>query len=318
VRIVALGVRRARSTPVPLAAFIRRERPDVLLTAMEIPSLVAVLSARLAGGRLKVVAGIRHVFSMRLALARTWQDRALRWAAPWAYRRAAAVIAVSDYVADDLAATAGVDRARIFRIYNPVPPDILERASVPLHDPLFLPGAPPVVIGIGRLVQEKDFATLVRAFAIVRRSANARLLILGEGSLRAELTALAAELGIADGFDLPGHVDNPYPYVRGSAVFVSSSISEAFGMAILEALACGTPVVGTDCPGGPAEILDHGRHGALVPVGRPDLMAEAILQALAAPRRSSALQARAAQFDIEATTTAYLSVLLPPETANED
>jgi glycosyltransferase involved in cell wall biosynthesis len=310
VRVVDLKVPRIRYAPFRLARFLRRERPDVLLSAMDITNVVAVLAARLAGRPERVVVSIRDLWSIRLAKAATWQERSLRWIGPWAHRRAAAVIAVSDYVADDLAAAAEVPRGRIFRIYNPVLPDIHRRAAEPLDDPLFVTGAPPVILGIGRLEEQKDFPSLIRAFAILRRSTDARLVILGDGSLRSELVALAASLGVGDSVSLPGFARNPYPYLRKAAVFALSSAWEAFGVVVVEALALGAPVVSTDCPGGPAEILDHGRFGRLVPVGRPELMATAIRQTLADPPDRADLQARAASFDLESTASAYLEVLL--------
>jgi glycosyltransferase involved in cell wall biosynthesis len=310
VRVIDLKASRIRYALFRLVRFLRRERPDALLSAMDMTNAVAVLAARLAGRPKRVVVSIRDLWSIRLAKAPTWQERSLKLIGPWAYRRAAAVIAVSEYVADDLAASVGMPRGRIVRIYNPVLPDILQRAAEPLNDPLFLPGAPPVILGIGRLEEQKDFASLIRTFAILRRSIDARLVILGDGSLRGELAGLAAKLGVGDSVSLPGFAKNPYPYLRKAAVFVLSSAWEAFGVVVIEALALGTPVVSTDCPGGPAEILAHGRHGRLVPVGQPESMAAAIRRTLSDPPDRTALQARAAAFDLELTAAAYLDVLL--------
>ena len=309
VRVVDLKAPRIRYALFRLARFLRRERPDVLLSAMDMTNVVAVLAARLAGGPKRVVVSIRDLWSIRMAKAPTWQERSLRWIGPWAHRRAAAVIAVSDYVADDLAAAAGVPRGQIFRIYNPVLPGIHQRAAERLDDPVFAPGAPPVILGIGRLEEQKDFASLIRAFAILGQSIDAQLVILGEGSLRGDLVALAASLGVGDRVLLPGFVKNPYPFLQKAAVFALSSAWEAFGVVVIEALALGTPVVSTDCPGGPAEILERGRFGRLVPVGQPELMAAAIRQTLADPPDRAALQVRATAFDLESTASAYLEVL---------
>jgi glycosyltransferase involved in cell wall biosynthesis len=311
VRVVDLKARRTRYAPFLLARFLRREQPDVLLSAMDIPNMVAVLAARLAGRPKRVVVSIRSVWSIRLAKASTWQERSLRWIGPWVHRRAAAVIAVSDYVANDFAVAAALPRGRICRIYNPVLPDIHRRAAEPLDDPQFAPGAPPVILGIGRLEEVKDFASLIRAFAILRQQqhVDARLVILGDGSLRGELLALRASLGLDDSVSLPGFINNPYPYLRNAAVFALSSTREAFGIVVIEALALGIPVVSTDCPGGPAEILERGRFGRMVRVGRPELMAAAIRQTLADPPDRAALQARAAAFDLESAARDYLEVL---------
>jgi glycosyltransferase involved in cell wall biosynthesis len=310
VRVVELGARRLRQAPLRLARFIRRERPDVLMSGQDMSNVVAVIAGRLAGRPRRIVASIHDLFSARLRIAPTWQERSLKWIGPWAYRRADLVIAVSDAVADDLAAATGVPRTRIRRIYNPVPGDILDRARQPLEDPLFRPGAPPVVIGIGRLAPEKGFDTLIRAFALLRQRRAARLLILGEGTLRGELEALAAALGVADSVALPGFVANPYPYLLRSAAFVLSSTREGFSVVIVEALACGTPVVSTDCPGGPPEILGRGRHGRLVPVGDAAAMADAIAATLQHPPDPAPLRRRAAEFELEAAVSAYLAALL--------
>ena len=312
VRVVDLKALRIRYALFRLAGFLRRERPDVLLSAMDMTNVVAVLAARLAGKPERVVVSIRDMWSIRLAKAPTLQERSLKWIGPWAYGNAAAVIAVSDQVANDLAASAGVPRERIVRIYNPVLPNILQRSEERLDDPMFGPSAPPVILSMGRLEEQKDFATLIRAFAILRQTVVARLVILGDGSLRADLSALAVGLGVSDSVSLPGHANNPYPYLRKSAAFVLSSAWEAFGVVVIEALACGTPVVSTNCPGGPAEILDGGRYGPLVPVGDADAMASALRQILAHPPSPQSLQARAAAFNLEATATAYLDVLLGP------
>lgn len=310
VAIVDLKAPRGRTAVFALAAFLRKERPDVLLSALDPPNVVAIAAAKLARVNTRVVVSIRYVLSNRIARAKTWQDRSLRWVAPWAYRNAAAIIAVSDGVADDLAAVTGIPRERMTRIYNPAMPDILERARQPLDCPEFEPGAPPVILGVGRLVEDKDFATLVKAFAELRKTVDAQLVILGEGSLRDDLTSLCQELGVSDRVSLPGFINNPYPYFQRAAVFVLSSACEAFGVVIIEALACGTPVVSTDCPGGPAEILGDGKYGMLVPVGRPDIMATAIERTLATASAPELRQARAAEFDLEAVASAYLSVLL--------
>jgi glycosyltransferase involved in cell wall biosynthesis len=312
VRIFDLKAPRVRYAMLKLAAFLRRERPDVLLSAMDMSNVTAVLAARLAGRPERVVVSVRNMWSIQLARAPTWQERSLKWFGPWAYRRADAVIAVSDQVADNLAVSAGVPRERIVRIYNPVLPDILRRAEQPLDDPLFAPNAPPVILGIGRLEEQKDFATLIRAFAVLRQRIEVRLVILGDGALRSDLIALAASLGVSDSVSLPGFAKNPYPYLSKAAVFVLSSAWEAFGVVIIEALACGTPVVSTDCPGGPAEILDRGRYGPLVPVGDAVAMADTVQRILASPPSRQMLQVRAAQFDLEATASAYLAVLLGP------
>jgi glycosyltransferase involved in cell wall biosynthesis len=173
-------------------------------------------------------------------------------------------------------------------------------------------------MGAGRLVRQKDFPTLVRAFAQARRRRPLRLLIAGgadnparTAERQAELATLAGELGVAGDVELPGHVANPVALMARAGVFALSSAWEGFGNVLVEALACGTPVVSTDCPSGPAEILAGGRFGRLVPVADPAAMAAAIEATLAAPPDPGPLRARAQDFSAERAADAYLALLLP-------
>jgi glycosyltransferase involved in cell wall biosynthesis len=173
-----------------------------------------------------------------------------------------------------------------------------------------------VVLGVGSLSARKDFATLVRAFARLRAERSCRLVILGQAATpkktdeqRAELTALAAGLGVAADVDLPGFVANPFAYMARAAVFVLSSVFEGLPGALIQAMACGTPVVSTDCPSGPAEILDGGRFGALVPVGDDRALAAAIATTLERPITAATLQARAAMFSVDRAVDRYLDLM---------
>jgi len=177
-----------------------------------------------------------------------------------------------------------VPRARIDMILNPViTPDLHALGASPLSHPWFAPGQPPVVVGIGRLERQKDFPTLIRAVARVRRSRPVRLLILGEGGKRPALEALVHELGLEEDVALPGFVENPYAYLARAQVFALSSIFEGLPTVLIEALALGTPVVATDCRTGPREILDDGRLGRLVAMAQPEALAAAIAETLDRP-----------------------------------
>jgi glycosyltransferase involved in cell wall biosynthesis len=160
-------------------------------------------------------------------------------------------------------------------------------------------------LGAGRHTQQKDFPTLIKAFSKVRQNTKCRLCLLGKGELSDEYVALADRLGIEDSFELLGYVDNPYKYMRGADLFVLSSIWEGFGNVIVEAMACGTPIVSTDCPSGPAEILDEGEYGSLVPVGDSEKMAEAIISSLENPTSPDKVQRRAEEFSDEQILPQY-------------
>jgi glycosyltransferase involved in cell wall biosynthesis len=309
VRLVDLGASRVLRSIGPLAGYLRRERPRVLVSSMGHANLVAVWAARLAGRITPVVVTEHNTLSQeaqheRRLAGRLW-PHLLRTFYPWA----TTVVAVSRGAADDLARTSGLPRDRVEVVYNPViTPTMMALArKVPDH-PWFAPGQPPVILGVGRLTRQKDFFTLVRAFAEVRRRRPVRLVILGEGEDRPALEALAGELGLADEVALPGFQENALAYMAGSAVFALSSAWEGLPTVLIEALAAGARVVSTDCPSGPREILQEGRLGALVPVGDSAALAAAILEALERPARAAPLDALT-PFTRDASVDHYLRVI---------
>jgi len=213
-------------------------------------------------------------------------------------------------VADELVERCGVDREAIQVIPNPVVvPELDARAGEPLDHPWFQPGAPPVVLGVGRLKVQKDFAGLMAAFAEVRAKQQCRLVILGEGPERERLEALRDSLGLTDDIDLPGYVLNPYPYMKRASLFVLSSRWEGLPGVLIEAMAVGCPVISTDCPAGPREILSDGELAPLVPCESPTALGSAIAAALETPPDTERLRRRAAQFTLEAAVRRYRKVL---------
>ena len=283
VRVVDLRRARVATALVPLALYLRRQRPRALLSTLEHANVAALLARRFAPG-VRVV--VREANTVSASLIR---DGALSAPLLWAMRRtypgADAAIAVSSGVARALIDTLGVPEERVAVIRNPVlTPRVKEGGAHAPEHPWFAPGAPPVVLGVGRLTPQKRFDTLFQAFATVRKRTPCRLVILGEGELRGELERLAEGLGIAGDVDLPGFVDNPFGYMARAGAFVLSSAYEGLPNVLIQALSFGTPVVSTDCPSGPDEILDGGRLGALVPVGDAAAMADAIVTALARSR----------------------------------
>lgn len=227
------------------------------------------------------------------------------------YPTADAIVGVSDGVSDDLAAVANIPRSRITTIYNPVvTPDIEHLAAQPVDHPWFAPDQPPVVLAVGRLVEEKDFATLVRAFARLRdNNVSARLVLLGDGEERPRLLELACQLGVADDMDMPGWVDNPYAYMSRAGVVAASSVFEGLNIALIEALACGRPVASTDCRSGPREILENGKYGPLTPVGDDRALAAAIEHLLVSPLSREQLMARGHYFSVDRAADAYHALI---------
>ena len=196
-------------------------------------------------------------------------------------------------------------------IYNPVVSDALRARARQPTGHRWLPGdGIPVIVGMGRLTRQKDFATLIRAFARVRQGLPARLIVLGEGEDRDDLEALCRSLGVAADVDLPGFVANPYAILARARLFVLSSRWEGLPGALIEALACGARVVATDCPSGPREILDDGRYGQLVPVEDEAALADAMRAALDGSFVAADPGAWLARFDAEANTDRYLELLV--------
>ncbi len=273
---------RALSSTPALAGYLRRERPEVLFTGL-MTNLVALWARRLARVDTRVVISERNILSVEVKqFPRDIRFRLMPWLVKTFYPAADGIVAVSRAVATDIAALCGLPAERIMVIYNPViTPQVKEKATFPASHPWFAAGQPPVILSVGRLVPQKDYPTLMRAFARIIKTQPVRLAILGEGVEREKLERLAKELGIDHDLWLPGFVDNPYPYMKRASVFVLPSEFEGLPGVIIEALFCGVPVVATDCPGGSREVLADGAYGQLVPVGDSAAMAQAIENYLA-------------------------------------
>lgn len=275
---VNLGAAGALASLPRLTAYLRRERPCVLLATQSHANIVALWANRFAGKRSRLV--IREA-NMVTSPAKRWRAIFLPLLSRWFYPWADGIVAVSNGVADDMSINLGIPRARIVTIYNSVMmQELMEMAGQTPDHPWFREGAMPVIVSAGRLTRQKDFATLIRAFSILRKRKEARLMILGEGELRGELERLVGELGLSGDVQLPGFSPNPYACMSRAAVYVLSSAWEGMPNSLIEALALGTPLVAADCRSGPREILEEGRYGKLVPVGDAEAMAAAILEVL--------------------------------------
>jgi glycosyltransferase involved in cell wall biosynthesis len=295
-----------------LVQYLQQEHPAVLISGKTSSNLAALWARRLAG------AASRLIVCEHTNLSQEVNDRVKKGHWHWRlvprvvgrmYPWADAIVAVSDGVADDLSYRAAIPRERVVTIYNPtITPAVLQQAQQPLAHPWFRAGAPPVVLGGGRLVAQKDFVTLLKAFARVRAVRDVRLVILGEGNKRAELETVARKLGVAAEVEMPGYVDNPFPYMVRAAAFALSSTHEGLPGVLIQALACGCPVVSTDCPSGPREILQDGRYGRLVAVGDDAALAQALLLTLDESPDRDKLRTRAAQFSAKRAADRYLDI----------
>jgi len=296
-----------------LRRYMEQHRPDVILSALTYCNLVAIWAKQ--GSNLNVPV----VVSERIALStycsspsnfRKWRWRYLPELVRRTYPGADAVVSVSNQVADDLTTVVGLDKASVTTIYNPVVDNVLRaNAQESLEHTWFSSQAVPVILGVGRLTEQKDFSTLMRAFADVRATREARLVLLGEGRLRADLEDLASKLDIQEDVDMPGFVENPFQYMARASVLVVSSEYEGLPGVLIQALACACPVLSTDCPGGSREILADGKYGPLVDVGDADGMAKAILAQLDSPTDKDVLLGRAEDFSVARATGNYLDLI---------
>jgi glycosyltransferase involved in cell wall biosynthesis len=310
VRLVDLNASRVLASLPPLVSYMRREKPAALLSVLH-ANIIALWARRLARVPTRVVVSERntlsyrakhHMSDLRMRLA----PHLIKYFYPWAD----GIVAVSTGVADDLSRVTGIPRQRIQVIYNPiVTPELRGKKEVPIKHPWFRNGQPPVILAVGRLTRQKDFRTLIAAFAQVRKYRSARLLILGEGEERRSLEAMVKKLGVESDVSLPGFVQNPYPYMAKSSLFVLSSRWEGLPGVLIEALYCGTSLVSTDCPSGPREILADGKYGQLVPVGDVDALSQVIAAAL--NRRPGCPFKESWQlFELENVVSQYMHILL--------
>lgn len=313
VAYVVLGAEGMVARVTKLRAYLRWARPQaVMCTGFGFPNLCAIVVRWIAGFRFRLML-TEHCFpSVDHNAAKPWQSR--YWffrLAHLLYPMADNIVAVSKGTANDLAKVISIDPKTITHIYNPIVSDaLIESGTEPVDHPWLHDPDVPVIIGIGRLEHQKDFGTLITAFARVRKHLRCRLMILGDGSERDQLTALIERLGLSDDVAMPGFAPNPHAYTAKASLFVLSSRFESLANVVIEAMALGTPVIATDCPSGPAEALDNGRFGRLVKVEDPDMLADAMLDVLR-QRPAPVPQSWLEQFTTRASASRYLELLTP-------
>ena len=309
VNVVELEQSRTLTSPIGFWRYLNAKRPRIIISAMTHINVASII-ANLASFRRTDLIVVEH---NQLSRNRNSKSGLVRFAyhlVPWLYRYATIVGAVSEGVKSDLAETAKFPIDRIRVLHNPVvTPELLEQSQQPLEHPWFVDGAPPVILGVGRLTTQKSFDMLIDAFAAVRSKVPARLVILGDGPDREALEMRAMSSGRGEDIELIGFVSNPFAYMRRAAVFALSSRWEGLPTVLIEAMACSLPVVATDCPSGPAEILRKGELGRLTPVGDVAAFADALLETLERPPARESLEDRASDFNVDNAVARYLSTV---------
>lgn len=302
IRVISLHRRTPRSAIRPLARYLRKERPGTLLSSLYRANIAAVIAGKILARGARVVvreANLEDYYIERHG----WQSFVDNLLGRFAYRACDCVIAVSEYLRDSIIARNWAIPQKVQVIRNPAPRATGSNARIA--------PATPLVLACGRLVPQKDYVTLLRAFAKLRQRMRATLIVLGDGPLRVALEHLAAELGIQGDVSFEGFVANPAPYFLAASVFAHTAVFEGMPNVLLQALSAGCPIVATDCPGGVKEVLANGTFGTLVKVGDETGIADAlecvIRGAVTFPNATEHLK----QFDVDTITAEYLHALFP-------
>lgn len=289
---------------------ICRYKPDYIISAVQIPNFVAFWSNFFALSTAKVVLTQRGMGGEPCDPASGIKAKLFRVAIRFAYRHADAVVAISKAVASELETQVRVPRRRLHIIYNPVMTKELHAKYAERGDhPWFSDHRIPIILGVGRLSVEKGFDTLIAAVSRVAANRKVRLIIVGDGQERERLQKLVVELKATQFISLVGYRDNPFAYMSKASLFVLPSLTEGFGNVLVEALGAGIPIVSSDCPGGPREILADGQYGILVPPRDSKVLAAAIETALDSETSPEILKSRAAQFSAGRSVSQYVRLL---------
>lgn len=310
VRIVNLSSPRLIASIFPLIKYLKKNRPKFLVSALEDPNSLAIIAKLLARTPTRVVITVHNHLTRYCTqsneLKRKLTPLFVRWLFPYADK----VVAVSQGVADDAAKMSGLSPTKITVIYNPIfTPELINKIHDPVSHPWFTDSNTSVVIGVGRLTKQKDFTTLIRAFALIKQQLPVKLMILGQGEELSSLESLVKELNLVDDVIFAGFIANPYAYMKSAKVLVMSSLFEGFGNVLVEGMIAGTSVVSTDCESGPSEILANGKYGKLVEVGDAIGLASATIDTLKNPLNPEMLRRRGEEFSLETALSKYEHLL---------
>lgn len=306
-QVIELGASRTLAAIPRLARFLRDAQPDILVSSLNHNNVAAMVARMLSGSRARLIICQHNALSGERMLG--WKYSLVPHLYRLLHRSANAAVAVSRGVANELCFVGGIPRSKISVIYNPVIGfGFDERCECDPPHPWLMKKAEPVFVFVGRLTAQKGLFSLLKAMRLLLDTGKARLIIVGEGEEETGLRKYARQRGIGDAVAFVGFQLNPLPWIKHADALISSSRYEGFGNSIVEALACGTQVIATDCPHGPAEVLLEGDLGTLVPVGDAEALAEAMARVARVQVDVAALRARAARFTAAACAEAHLSL----------
>ena len=313
INLIELGTSRTIYSLVPLLKYLRTYKPETFLSFLNHTNLVSILARFLSGISTQLIISERNTPSVSLVKSNTSKTKNgfILVLIKILYRFSDQIIVNSVGIKMDLIELCPILKERIQIIYNPID---LKQVKLKVEEKNIHPwlnfSDEPVILSAGRLVQQKDFSTLIKAFKIARSKKRMKLLILGEGLEKSNLLKLIESLNLNSQIELTGYVENPYSFFSLASLFVLSSIWEGFPNVLIEALACGIPIVSTDCKSGPREVLDNGKYGKLIPTKNEFLLADAILKSLSENHDTELLQNRAKIYSKDVIIEKYISTIL--------
>lgn len=310
VRLVNLNSKRSILAIPKILIYLYKEKPNVLLSALTHINIIALICKLFFFNSVRVVISERTIISKSTILLNSKYKLIKIFLIKFLYQKADMIIAISNACADDIVNTIKISKNNIIVIYNPLLPDVNfnENNNSKKQKSILFDNydGRKIIIAVGRLIKSKNFLLLIRAFNILKKSIPSKLIILGEGPERKQLELLINELNLISEVELLGFVENPLDYYKISDVFVSTSLWEGFGNAILDAMSVGLKIVAFDCPGGPREILENGKWGKLVQHEDEKLLAEAIIDSILNNNINYDTKERADQFNFENIAQKYL------------
>lgn len=310
INLVSLNSKRTAFSLIPLAKYLNKQQPNVIISAMNYVNIITVIAKMLSHSKTHVI--VTEHTDLMAAMRdnkNALRNFILKTLMQYTYKKADAIVAVSKGAAKALAQQTKIDISKITTIYNPVVTDKLIHEQHELINHPWMKKETPYIIGVGRLIPLKNFEALITAYSYVQRYIDINLVILGQGHLKEELQKLVRDLRIEEKVLFTGFVDNPYPWIKNAECFVLSSRYEGLPTVLIEAMACGTPIVSTDCPSGPSEILENGLWGELVPISDIEALSKAILKVLSKDYVKKDVMERASFFSVDNALKGYLTIL---------